>query len=207
MKITLVAAIASNNVIGKENSLPWNIPEDLKRFKQMTSGHTILMGRKTFDSIGRPLPNRQNIVMTKDKNFEQEGIKVINDFDEALELIKESNEDVFVIGGSKIYELFEPVANSLAITRILKDFEGDAFFPDINWDLWQIEKEEKFFDEKSNVECKLIEYSKKLSFIISLLCSLSSPRLSILIPSTGTFSATFFSSLKVLAFLAIKVEF
>ena len=161
MKITLVAAIASNNVIGKENSLPWNIPEDLKRFKQMTSGHTILMGRKTFDSIGRPLPNRQNIVMTKDKNFEQEGIKVINDFDEALELIKESNEDIFVIGGSKIYELFEPVANSLAITRILKDFEGDAFFPDINWDLWQIEKEENFFDEKSNIECKLIEYSKK----------------------------------------------
>ena len=161
MKITLVAAIASNNVIGKENSLPWNIPEDLKRFKQMTSGHTILMGRKTFDSIGRPLPNRQNIVMTKDENFEQEGIKVVNDFDEALELIKESNEDVFVIGGSKIYELFEPVANSLAITRILKDFEGDAFFPDINWDLWQIEKEENFFDEKSNIECKLIEYSKK----------------------------------------------
>ena len=161
MKITLVAAIASNNVIGKENSLPWNIPEDLKRFKQMTSGHTILMGRKTFDSIGRPLPNRQNIVMTKDKNFEQEGVKVINDFDEALELIKESNEDIFVIGGSKIYELFEPVANSLAITRILKDFEGDAFFPDINWELWQIEKEENFFDEKSNVECKLIEYSKK----------------------------------------------
>lgn len=161
MKITLVAAIASNNVIGKENSLPWNIPEDLKRFKQMTSGHTILMGRKTFDSIGRPLPNRQNIVMTKDENFEREGIKVINDFYEALELIKESNEDVFVIGGSKIYELFEPVANSLAITRILKDFEGDAFFPDINWELWQIEKEEKFFDEKSNIECKLIEYSKK----------------------------------------------
>jgi len=161
MKITLVAAIASNNVIGKENSLPWNIPEDLKRFKQMTSGHTILMGRKTFDSIGRPLPNRQNIVMTKDENFEREGIKVINDFNEALELIKESNKDIFVIGGSKIYELFEPVANSLAITRILKDFEGDAFFPDINWDLWQIEKEENFFDEKSNIECKLIEYSKK----------------------------------------------
>lgn len=161
MKITLVAAIASNNVIGKENSLPWNIPEDLKRFKQMTSGHTILMGRKTFDSIGRPLPNRQNIVMTKNENFEREGIKVINDFKEALELIRESNQDIFVIGGSKIYELFEPVANALAITRILKDFEGDAFFPDINWDLWQIEKEENFFDEKSNIECKLIEYSKK----------------------------------------------
>ena len=161
MKITLVAAIASNNVIGKENSLPWNIPEDLKRFKQMTSGHTILMGRKTFDSIGRPLPNRQNIVMTKDKNFEQEGIKVINDFDEALELIKESNEDVFVIGGSKIYELFEPWATSLMITRVLKDYEGDAFFPDINWNNWQVESEEEFLDEKSGISCKLEEYLRK----------------------------------------------
>ena len=74
MKITIVAAIASNNVIGQKNSLPWDIPEDLKRFKQLTSGHTILMGRKTFDSIGRPLPNRTNIVMTKDTNYQKEGI-------------------------------------------------------------------------------------------------------------------------------------
>ena len=79
MKITIVAAIASNNVIGQKNSLPWDIPEDLKRFKQLTSGHTILMGRKTFDSIGRPLPNRTNIVMTKDTNYQKEGIEIVFD--------------------------------------------------------------------------------------------------------------------------------
>ena len=79
MKITIVAAIASNNVIGQKNSLPWDIPEDLRRFKQLTSGHTILMGRKTFDSIGRPLPNRTNIVMTKDTNYQKEGIEIVFD--------------------------------------------------------------------------------------------------------------------------------
>ena len=83
MKITIVAAIASNNVIGQKNSLPWDIPEDLKRFKQLTSGHTILMGRKTFDSIGRPLPNRTNIVMTKDTNYQKEGIEIVFDENEA----------------------------------------------------------------------------------------------------------------------------
>jgi len=160
MKITLVAAIASNNVIGYKNSLPWNIPSDLKKFKELTSGKTILMGRKTFDSIGKPLPNRINIVMTRDSNFMHEGIEVVSNIDDALNFVKKS-EEVFVIGGSAIYKIFEPIASSLAITHILKDFKGDAFFPDINWDLWQIEKEEKFFDEKSNVECKLIEYSKK----------------------------------------------
>ena len=91
MKITIVAAIASNNVIGQKNSLPWDIPEDLKRFKQLTSGHTILMGRKTFDSIGRPLPNRTNIVMTKDTNYQKEGIEIVFDEKEALNLIKDLN--------------------------------------------------------------------------------------------------------------------
>ena len=105
MKITIVAAIASNNVIGQKNSLPWDIPEDLKRFKQLTSGHTILMGRKTFDSIGRPLPNRTNIVMTKDTNYQKEGVEIVFDEREALNLIKDLNQEVFIIGGSKIYEL------------------------------------------------------------------------------------------------------
>ena len=100
MKITIVAAIASNNVIGQKNSLPWDIPEDLRRFKQLTSGHTILMGRKTFDSIGRPLPNRTNIVMTKDTNYQKEGIEIVFDENEALDLIKNLNEKVFIIGGS-----------------------------------------------------------------------------------------------------------
>ena len=155
MKITIVAAIASNNVIGKKNSLPWDIPEDLKRFKQLTSGHTILMGRKTFDSIGRPLPNRTNIVMTKDTNYQKEGIEIVFNEREALNLIKDLNQEVFIIGGSKIYELFEPWATSLMITRVLKDFKGDAFFPEINWNNWQVESEEEFLDEKSGISCKL----------------------------------------------------
>ena len=161
MKITIVAAIASNNVIGKKNSLPWDIPEDLKRFKQLTSGHTILMGRKTFDSIGRPLPNRTNIVMTKDTNYQKEGVEIVFDEKEALNLIKELNQEVFIIGGSKIYELFEPWATSLMITRVLKDFKGDAFFPDINWNNWQVKSKEEFLDEKSGISCKLEEYLRK----------------------------------------------
>ncbi len=161
MKITIVAAIASNNVIGQKNSLPWDIPEDLKRFKQLTSGHTILMGRKTFDSIGRPLPNRKNIVMTKDTNYQKEGVEIVFDEKEALNLIKELNQEVFIIGGSKIYELFEPWASSLMITRVLKDFDGDAFFPDINWNNWQIKSKEDFLDEKSNISCRLEEYLRK----------------------------------------------
>ena len=161
MKITIVAAIASNNVIGQKNSLPWDIPEDLKRFKQLTSGHTILMGRKTFDSIGRPLPNRTNIVMTKDTNYQKEGIEIVFDEREALNLIKDLNQEVFIIGGSKIYELFEPWATSLMITRVLKDFKGDAFFPEINWNNWQVEREEEFLDEKSGISCKLEEYLRK----------------------------------------------
>ncbi len=161
MKITIVAAIASNDVIGQKNSLPWDIPEDLKRFKQLTSGHTILMGRKTFDSIGRPLPNRKNIVMTKDTNYQKEGVEIVFDEKEALNLIKDLNQEVFIIGGSKIYELFEPWATSLMITRVLKDFEGDAFFPDINWNNWQIKSKEDFLDEKSNISCRLEEYLRK----------------------------------------------
>ena len=161
MKITIVAAIASNDVIGQKNSLPWDIPEDLKRFKQLTSGHTILMGRKTFDSIGRPLPNRTNIVMSKDTNYQKEGVEIVFDEKEALNLIKELNQEVFIIGGSKIYELFEPWASSLMITRVLKDFDGDAFFPDINWNNWQIKSKEDFLDEKSNISCRLEEYLRK----------------------------------------------
>ena len=161
MKITIVAAIASNNVIGQKNALPWDIPEDLKRFKQLTSGHIILMGRKTFDSIGRPLPNRTNIVMTRDTNYQKKGIEIVFDEREALNLIKDLNQEVFIIGGSKIYELFEPWTTSLMITRVLKDFEGDAFFPEINWNNWQVESEEEFLDEKSGISCKLEEYLRK----------------------------------------------
>lgn len=160
MKITLVAAIAKNNIIGINNSLPWDIPEDLKRFKAMTSGHPILMGRKTFESIGRPLPNRKNIVLTGDEDYFFEGIDVTNNFDEAKELIKNLNEEVFIIGGSSIYKLFESSADELAITHIEKEFEGDSYFPDFDWSKWAVKKEERFFDEKSQTNCRLTIYKR-----------------------------------------------
>ena len=160
MKITLVAAIAKNNIIGINNSLPWDIPEDLKRFKAITSGHPILMGRKTFESIGRPLPNRKNIVLTGDEDYFFEGIDVTNNFDEAKELIKNLNEEVFIIGGSSIYKLFESSADELAITHIEKEFEGDSYFPDFDWSKWAVKEEERFFDEKSQTNCRLTIYKR-----------------------------------------------
>ena len=162
MKITLVAAIAKNNIIGINNSLPWNIPEDLKKFKAMTSGHPILMGRKTFESIGRPLPNRKNIVLTSDEKYFFKGIDITNSFVEAINLIKELNEEIFIIGGSSIYKLFESSASQLAITHIEKEFEGDSYFPAFNWSRWEIKSEEKFFDEKSQINCRLTIYQRKV---------------------------------------------
>ena len=160
MSIKIIAALSTNRVIGDKGKIPWFIRGELRRFKDITMGHNVVMGRKTFESIGKVLEGRRNIIISNNKSFQADGAIVESSFDLALSQCDEGK-DIFIIGGSKIYELFEPVANSLAITRILKDFDGDAFFPDINWDLWQIEKEENFFDEKSNIECKLIEYSKK----------------------------------------------
>ena len=160
MAIKLICAISKNNVIGNENKLPWSISEDLKRFKELTSNNWIVMGRKTFDSIGKHLPNRINIVMTRDSNFMHEGIEVVSNMDDALNFVKKS-EEVFVIGGSAIYKIFEPIASSLAITHILKDFKGDAFFPEINWSLWEVESEDNFLDEKSGTSCNIVKYKRK----------------------------------------------
>ena len=157
----LIVALNNKNVIGNDNTIPWYLPSDLKRFKTLTENNIVVMGRKTYDSIGRPLPNRTNIVMTKDTNYQKEGVEIVFDEREALNLIKDLNQEVFIIGGSKIYELFEPWATSLMITRVLKDFEGDAFFPNINWNNWLIKNKEEFLDEKSGISCKLEKYLRK----------------------------------------------
>jgi dihydrofolate reductase len=126
--ITLIAACSKNRVIGKDNQLIWHVPGDLKRFKELTSGHTILMGRKTFESIGKPLPNRRNVILTRDKNFTAEGCLVYNDLKEVLELFKN---DLFVIGGEEIYRQTIGYADFIELTLIHKKYEGDAFFPEI----------------------------------------------------------------------------
>ena len=138
--ISIIAAVAKNNVIGKRNALPWYLPEDLKRFKKLTAGHTVLMGRKTFESImtklGKPLPNRKNVVITRDKNYQvPAGVVLFNDVVSALESLKA--EDVFIIGGGEIYNQTIDKADTLYVTHVHADHEGDVFFPPIDPAVWK----------------------------------------------------------------------
>lgn len=138
--ISLIAAHDRNLVIGKGNSLPWSIPEDLQYFKQLTSGHICIMGRKTFESLGRPLPNRTNIILTSDRDYQVEGCYIYNSIEDVLNeygLYAESSE-VFVIGGSQIYEAFLPHADRMYITYIDHEFEGNAYFPSYEITEWEL---------------------------------------------------------------------
>lgn len=148
MKIILIAAVSKNNVIGENDRIPWNYPEDLKRFKKLTMGHPIIVGRKTYESIGRTLPGRQNIILTRNEDYKIEGADVCHSLDEAFE--KSEGEKVFVIGGQSVYEKSMPVADQLEITRVHKEVDGDVFFPEIDHDKWvETKREDK--DEYSFV--------------------------------------------------------
>ena len=127
--LSIIAAISQNRVIGNENKLLWNIPEDLQRFKRLTIGHPIIMGRKTFESIGRPLPKRTNIILTRDKNFRSSGCIITHSLTEALEKAKQSGE-IFIIGGGQIYSQAINLADKLYLTVVHQNFTGDAIFPD-----------------------------------------------------------------------------
>lgn len=131
MKISIIAAIGKNRELGKDNKLLWNIPEDLKRFKQLTSGHPIIMGRKTFESIGRPLLNRTNIIITRDQDCKKEGIVIVHSLDDAIEKaqLHHKEEEVFIIGGGQIFEQAMPLADRLYLTVIDASFDADTFFP------------------------------------------------------------------------------
>ncbi|HLC59961.1 MAG TPA: type 3 dihydrofolate reductase [Candidatus Nanoarchaeia archaeon] len=136
MIISLIAAIGKNNVIGINNKLPWKLSADLKRFKTITSGKPVIMGRKTFESIGKPLPNRKNIIITRDKNYKVDGCIVVHSPEEALNVAK-GNEETMIIGGEQIFNMFLPQANRLYLTVIEKDFVGDAYFPEYRKDEWK----------------------------------------------------------------------
>ncbi|MEE1943654.1 dihydrofolate reductase [Pedobacter sp. KR3-3] len=148
-QLSIVVAIAENRAIGKNNQLLWHLPADLKHFKQITSGHTIIMGRKTYDSIGKPLPNRRNIVITRQNGLQLEGVEVVNSLSEALALCTAENE-VFVIGGAEIYKAALPLTQKIYLTTVHQSFEADAFFPEINANEWaETEKESHSPDEKN----------------------------------------------------------
>ena len=140
--ITLIAALSQNNVIGVNNSIPWRIKDDMLHFKDLTMGHPVIMGRKTYDSLPdsfKPLPGRKNIVMSRNYQ-DNNGIYLAKNMDEALKLA--GDEETYVIGGSQIYESFLPIANKMELTKIQRDYEGDAFFPEINWKEWELINQE-----------------------------------------------------------------
>ena len=133
--IAIIVGFPKNRVIGKGPDLPWHIPEDLKHFKEQTSGKTVIMGLVTFKSIGKPLPNRHNIVMSLDR-IDIPGAEVATSVQDAIEKAKKHNVDIFIIGGATIYRLFLPIADKLYISHIKKDYEGDIFFPDYDVNDW-----------------------------------------------------------------------
>src|SRR3989344_6345116 len=136
MSLTIIAAVSENNVIGIENRIPWHIKEDIDRFKQLTTVHPIIMGRKTYESLPknfRPLPQRKNIVLSSTLE-PTEGIYIARNLEEALKLAEE--QDTYVIGGKTVYELLLPIANKMEITKVHTYFLGDTFFPEVNWNDW-----------------------------------------------------------------------
>jgi dihydrofolate reductase len=160
--ITVIAAIAKNNALGKDNDLIWYLPADLKRFKKVTTGHYILMGRNTFESIGKPLPNRTTIIITRNKNYSKEGCLIAGSLEEAIKLAKEEAQ-LFIIGGAQIYKevISKNLADQLDITLVHSEFEADVFFPEIDAKVWKEAVREDFkADEKNDYDYSFISYQK-----------------------------------------------
>jgi dihydrofolate reductase len=156
----LIAATSQNNALGKDNKIIWHLPDDFKRFKELTSGHHIIMGRKTFESFPKPLPNRTHIVITRQKNYHPEGCVVVNSIEDAFEICPK-NEAVFLIGGAEIYKLGLPFIDKMELTFINETFEADAFFPEINFSEWKLTKEEFHpKDEKHGHDFSFRTYSR-----------------------------------------------
>ncbi|MBO8177396.1 dihydrofolate reductase [Aeribacillus pallidus] len=141
--ISFIWAMDENRLIGKNNQLPWHLPEDLKYFKRVTMGHPIVMGRSTFESIGKPLPGRENIILTRDDRYKAEGCTILHSLEQLLDYIDEKNDEVFITGGAQIFQLLLPFADRLYVTRIHYSFEGDTYFPDIDWSDFRLVKREK----------------------------------------------------------------
>lgn len=161
--LSIIVAVAKNNVIGKNNQLIWHIPEDLRRFKKITTGKTIIMGRKTFESLGRVLPNRKHIVLCNDAKMQidNENVEILKDISEIKPYIQ-SKEEHFVIGGATIYQLLMSYANKMYITHINQEFEGDVYFPKINLNEWNvIEKEKGIQNEENPYDYEYITYIRK----------------------------------------------
>lgn len=138
--LTIIAAAAENNALGKNHGLPWHLPDDFKRFKKLTTGHPIIMGRKTFETFPKPLPKRKHIVITRKKNYPATGCVPVGSLQEALSECK-NDEQIFVIGGGEIYKIAMPMVDEIELTRVHTQVEADTFFPEIDKNTWKLEKE------------------------------------------------------------------
>lgn len=160
--ITLKVAMGLNREIGIDNQLPWHLPKDLKHFKEITSGHPIIMGRKTYESIGKPLPNRTNIVVSRKTDWFEEGILIVGSLKEALKFAQKIDKDIFIIGGGNIFEQTMEIADKLEVTEIKTTIDADTFFPKIDEKIWQKTNEtchEK--DEKNNFDFCFQTFERK----------------------------------------------
>lgn len=160
--ITIIAAIGLHNELGKDNDLIWHLPADLKRFKKVTTGHTIIMGRKTFESIGKPLPNRKTIIITRDQEYKVEGCWVVHSLEEAIKLSSDQ-ETKFIIGGAQIYAqaIEKELADRIDLTLVNHEFEADVFFPEINPLRWKITSRQDFkTDDQNAFDYSFITFEK-----------------------------------------------
>ena len=146
--ITLIAAVARNRVIGKDGKIPWSLPNDTAFFRRTTKFCPVVMGRKTFESIGRVLPDRKNIILSRNVNYSQEGCLIYNDIQKVIKDFEKEN--LMVIGGERVYSQFLPYADKICLTYIDEDFEGDTFFPEIDLDKWELVSEEKGLKDDKN---------------------------------------------------------
>lgn len=159
--IIMIAAVAENNALGKNNDLLWHLPNDFKRFKAVTTGHHIIMGRKTFESFPKPLPNRTHVIITRQKDYKAAGCIVVSSLAEALSVCP-ANEDVFIIGGGEIYNLALPIADKLDLTKVHHTFEADAYFPEIDPKQWKLTNSEHHSkDEKHQYDYSFESYERK----------------------------------------------
>lgn len=150
MSLAIIVAMDQNQLIGDKNKIPWQLPADLKYFKKTTTGSPVIMGRKTFESIGFPLPERENIILTRDKNYTAEGCEIINSPAEILTRFTDQAQQAFIIGGAEIYRIFLLQTDKLYLTIIENKFSGDTYFPEINWQNWTLVSKEQGIKNSQN---------------------------------------------------------
>ncbi len=161
MRVSIIAAMSLNRIIGKDKGLPWYMPTDLKYFKEKTLGHAIVTGRKTFETVGFPLPKRRNVVVTRQKDFTVENVEVVHSINEALDLLKDE-EEVFIAGGGEIYRQSLDSADRIYLTIIHHEIEGDTFFPEFDETKWiLVDQEDCFTDKKNRYDYSFLVYERK----------------------------------------------